>query len=979
MVVAREEWRVIERAIAIAIALSMLLGAGLLVPGARTVGAATLTLADFPNPFLSGGTLSGNLVLGLSQSKTYNGVIIGNASSTIDVVGGVPIGGSLGAKGTAGLLGALLDTDAVSADGRTIVAPGNLLGIGGRGNNLYTKIVNPSLPVRLFLTTDVCQVSPPRGIFASETKLCYYNTGVNPDGSVDTYGFISINFDVTSGRYTLVAAGLSGFATRGITQLIAQSVAGQLPTGNNAGSILTGTGVVVKFHDQNADNIFETYQVVDGSGGAVQMASAANIPQPTQIARLFSIGLSQTHGVATAASTIDVVGGVTLASRMGRDLQASGAIWAALDQEVVATDGVTLLDRTHNLVSLGGRGNNLVTRYYNPSFCVRIALNTSRGDPTTDGNGRGLFNCINGNNWANTPTASYAMDTFLTDAANGNRGVEVVAGLSGFATRLASVALADGSESRGNNKGIVMELTDSNGDGILDANRLVDKTSGVTTYQFYDLFNVPWKEYMDLRTAAGYGEYPIGANCFNQTSTTEVPPICNPVTYPSVPAVAGYPYTDWLPSSEVMGANPKPGSPNMDNWVQAPMRAKIVGNEIPGYNLSSPVFLPVLNYGAAPGNRLDFNWKMSYLDVANYNQEKIGNGCSGLSTNDGYVLKSHITLTMDLQQSRRMFGVVATDFNSARNWWSTHTSAACGAKGTAETALENWFVAMGGSSSTVGKYDIANAFQWYYQPFFTNMTGVVDTDGTTHVTVDHAAWGTEALMSRMLFWGNTSYAQNQNYLNASKATGWLGMESFWWDDFNFTGSFAATTSSFNLKSNVDYLLAEWAYPGPDGLLNQQGDIPYWWFGGELMDYVTKFSPAHQLSELDAYNGRTFVRSDPGNVQYSLALAYDYMPSTWNLKLGSKWIITVPTTAVTFHDPNMTPKGAWPNYQYVATSHTMAFYGISWTPSTSPYTVWDPAAGSLTVRGPIDTGGPPGTPSGGYPAHSYPTFSWTPGP
>lgn len=429
--------------------------------GASSTSAATTTirgtLGSFPFPFASAGLAKGNLVIGLSQA--HLGLA---ASNTIDVVGAVSIGGAVGASTSTGLLGALLDTEAVASDGSRVTATGDMMGLGGKGSNAYTKLVNSTLPVR--------QAGGPQdgtgfGVYASETRLNYRRT-VNPDGSLDDYALFAINFDTINGRYNLAAVGLSGFATRGMTQLIALDAQGQLTTGH----VLTGTGVVVKLHSASSTNVvFTTYQVVDGSGGAVTMANPAAMPSPARIARLFGVGLSQIHGVAAAASTIDVVGGVTLGSKMGRDAKAAsaGVIWAALDTEMVSLDGTTLLNTADNLVALGGRGSNLVTRYYNPSLLVRRAL-------ATDGTGLGIYDNYSGVNYpllvVRNPDGSinyvqdYASDSYLNDAPNGNRVVEVVAGLSGFATRQASISLADGSVSRGSNHGIVISLLDFGGD-----------------------------------------------------------------------------------------------------------------------------------------------------------------------------------------------------------------------------------------------------------------------------------------------------------------------------------------------------------------------------------------------------------------------------------------------------------------------------------------------------------------------------------
>src|SRR3990170_6413818 len=106
--------------------------------------------------------------------------------------------------------------------------------------------------------------------------------------------------------------------------------------------------------------------------------------------------------------------------------------------------------------------------------------------------------------------------------------------------------------------------------------------------------------------------------------------------------------------------------------------------------------------------------------------------------------------------------------------------------GPAENAVMAWFRAMGGTSTAVGKYDIYNSFEWFYQIFFLQMSATVDPDGTTHVMIDHGAWGTEVLLARFFYWGAAPYIAPgpdgtfgtaddvKNYLDSTKAAGWRG-------------------------------------------------------------------------------------------------------------------------------------------------------------------------------------------------------------
>ncbi len=71
--------------------------------------------------------------------------------------------------------------------------------------------------------------------------------------------------------------------------------------------------------------------------------------------------------------------------------------------------------------------------------------------------------------------------------------------------------------------------------------------------------------------------------------------------------------------------------------------------------------------------------------------------------NDGYIAVSSINITMDLQESKRLFGVTGSTPAEAQSWWENNTSPECFLRGPAENALHLWFVEQGGSAVTMGK------------------------------------------------------------------------------------------------------------------------------------------------------------------------------------------------------------------------------------------------------------------------------------
>ncbi len=467
-------------------------------------------------------------------------------------------------------------------------------------------------------------------------------------------------------------------------------------------------------------------------------------------------------------------------------------------------------------------------------------------------------------------------------------------------------------------------------------------------WRFYDFFKTPYGEFWDYRFDK-YGDLPMNAECFNATSIADL--IC-PATNASVPDVPSYPYTNWYPLPGAL----TPGDPGNDPMIYAPYRLSAAASYIPGYNLSEPVFLPVLKYGLPRGNRLDFTWNMQYLDRAAARAAEL-RGCGRIiGLMDGFIIRSQVTLTMDIQESKRMFGVVATTPSEAQGWWNVNALSGCLTYGPLEDAIEQWFVTLGNT-----KYDVANSFEYFYAAYWTDMKGTVDpVTGLTTVTIDHAAWGTEVLLARMFYWGNVSY--QQNYLDSTKRKGWWGMELAWFEDFRFLGSLGSDWVNFTLNSIMQYHFQFLADPGPNGIYDRTDDVPYWGWGPVLTDYTNDWSPVHLISELDRYPNPPYqyVHSTPGapSTFYGKSQPYDYAPITWNLLSGESWRFEFPTGNVVFYDPNLTPLGANPRKaQYVALSAPFAYR------STNPasYGTWTEPSWTWTVTGPTSTGGPVGSP------------------
>jgi hypothetical protein len=454
-------------------------------------------------------------------------------------------------------------------------------------------------------------------------------------------------------------------------------------------------------------------------------------------------------------------------------------------------------------------------------------------------------------------------------------------------------------------------------------------------WRFYDFFNVEPAEHWDARHA-NYDEHPIGAECFTAVGITNGECVANK---PGVPDLPSYPYTYYS-----------------YNAVFASHRVDVTGVEVPGYTLDTPVFLPVFNSGEAAGNLLEIEWAADFIDNAVGDQLAAMN-CTNQGIAEGYATRLTITVTMDLQESRRLFGVDAADAAAAQAWWNSGIHSNCNVMGSIEQDIYDWFEAMGGNLGTPGKYDIMNAYEWYLEQFYVQMTATVDPDGTTHVTIDGASWGGTNLINRMFYWGDASYLDN--YLNSPAAAGWAGYEPWaWFEDMTYTATYTATHTDFQFDAVVPYSLELFAEPGPDGNLDQVDDFAVWKWSPILHDSYNDLL-GHNKSELDRYTGAAAseLEKSPGSSNYGSMVARQNVPITWDLAAGETWTFEFPTGDVVFYDPNLTPIGADPEDEYVAIVAPLALY------ETKPaaYGSFNSGTNTWTVTGPSATGGPDGSP------------------
>jgi len=519
----------------------------------------------------------------------------------------------------------------------------------------------------------------------------------------------------------------------------------------------------------------------------------------------------------------------------------------------------------------------------------------------------------------------------------------------------------------------------------------VSVATSTLDYRFYDFFNVPYGQWWDYRTTnGGYGDIPPDANCFNATSGRVLlsgTPMCVTNSNPNITPAETYPYTNWYP----LPGNVNWKNPGNDPLIYAPYRFNATAVNLPGYNLSEPVYLPVRNYAAPIGQQLNINWYLQYLDHPT-DQALISQGCgvynSTGSSFDGFILWNRINVTTDLAEAKRVFGIPLNyTAANAQSWWNANTKAGYANLG----PLETWFgVNTGGNPADGGwfakegngKYDVYSSFQYAYTPFCTEIVGHVDpSTGITQVYISHVAWATEVLLARWFYWGNTSY--RTYYLDSTKARGWWGMELAWFEDMHFDATLDANGLNFFLDTVLQYHFEAGSFPGADGKYRSQtgeasppDDVPFWTWWPVLTDYI---APNNHPTELARYAGKNYIHTTAGAGNYAQNVSFDYVPITWNLKAGQTWNFEFPRGNVVFYNPNTSPIPSNPQGD-LARVFAPLKYNVTFPGSLGGIALWNATANTWSVFGPTNTGGPDSSGPGRYPAvWPYPSIFFTPDP
>lgn len=400
-----------------------------------------------------------------------------------------------------------------------------------------------------------------------------------------------------------------------------------------------------------------------------------------------------------------------------------------------------------------------------------------------------------------------------------------------------------------------------------------------------------------------------------------------------------------------------------------------------GYSLIEPVMFPVFDPSVAPlaNSYVRFDLTFDYLNQSLFEFFNATSYSLDPSLGDGFGFLVRGNITMDLTTSRRIFGVQATDAASARTWWQANTLPA-NRSGTVEGKLARWM-----ESEGKGKYQIYNAFEWYYQTDLTDLNATVSDDGTTTVRVFWDGWGFEVLLARWFYWGNASYldavcVQGDDVApfaicdhptlpyGAIQPKGWMPMESCWCERAKINGEINSTRLNLDWVAYNAYQFRAWANWGSDGQAGSGDELPSWVFEPILMDYVPRdgsgsnASAGYPNSELRWYEARKSIHDTPGSYLYGDPYEFLGSPTRWVLNSGSTLTIVLPRFKVPWYDPVQSRWNAQTRegvYEVDMANMTLRLVKVDdqrvepWDAVENPngFYLWDSRAKTISIAGP----------------------------
>jgi PKD repeat protein len=223
--------------------------------------------------------------------------------------------------------------------------------------------------------------------------------------------------------------------------------------------------------------------------------------------------------------------------------------------------------------------------------------------------------------------------------------------------------------------------------------QILDVSSRSVDYRWYDMFNVPFGEWYDVRWDVYHNWQPLLD------------------TYPYISKYYGQP-------------------PGNDKYYTN-MRLDVTGRNMTELNMNGhPEFLPFL--GSERGGTATIDWYMQYLTSA-----EISERWRNISFNDGWVVSLNGTTTMDKQAAMAVLNCTSAGFDNFANWWTAHENEV-------EQGYYDWLHNEGNK-----RLDIYNAYEYPFTPLGFDLTAQ-KVDDKIVLSYDMISWGMEILMTRWL-------------------------------------------------------------------------------------------------------------------------------------------------------------------------------------------------------------------------------------
>jgi subtilisin family serine protease len=211
----------------------------------------TITLANFPEPFVTNGIVNTMIIVGASNSRGPC-----SAAHTIDVGAGMYVAFALGKKSQQGVPSILMDWQVANYNGTSVTKifkQGNIITFGGLGVNLITWYYH-SLTYRGIQILAAYMASDAQGMYIYSTATGTKYRMINDYGQgkpVTDYAMIVLHYDNVDNRYVLIIAGLSGYST--------SEAAKWLSSYPN----ISGRAVILKMTDNEGDGIIDSTEIAE--------------------------------------------------------------------------------------------------------------------------------------------------------------------------------------------------------------------------------------------------------------------------------------------------------------------------------------------------------------------------------------------------------------------------------------------------------------------------------------------------------------------------------------------------------------------------------------------------------------------------------------------------------------------------------------------------------------------------------------------